>query len=158
MKFFGEFGFEQPTNLAFVQTLLLQGFKKFAHLALRVAELFSLRTAAAAGGDECSEAVADFEDAFLLQIAIDLDDGVGVDDECFGEATDSGELIAGDESAGLDGVTNLFFELNVDGDAGGRIGFAKHCTTVIAQCIIKDKGRLFFGIRLNQAGCKISYL
>lgn len=117
MKLSGEFGFKQASNFAFVQALLLQGFKEFVYLALRVAELFSLGSAAAARGDEGSQAVPDFEDAFLLQVAIDLDDGVGVDDEGLGERANSGKLVARDECAGLNGVTNLFLELNVDGDA-----------------------------------------
>jgi hypothetical protein len=38
-------------------------------------------------------------------------------------------------------VADLFFELNVDGHAGGRIGLSKHCATDIAQCISKDPAK-----------------
>jgi hypothetical protein len=30
-------------------------------------------------------------------------------------------------------MANLFLELNIDGNAGRRIGFAKHCAIYMAQ-------------------------
>jgi len=73
--------------------------------------------------------VAYFKQAFMLQLAIDLNDGIGIDDQRFGQTANTWQLIPGRNGAGLDGMTNLFLDLNVDGNTGGRIWFTKHCAT-----------------------------
>jgi hypothetical protein len=129
LKLSGDFGFEESPNLAFLQALFFQRVHKLVDQLLRVPHLFGPGLAAAAGDDEGSEPMPYLEHAFLLQLAIDLDDCVGVDDKSFGQTPNARQLIAVSQSAGFDGMANLFLELNVDRNAGRRIGFAKQCAT-----------------------------
>jgi hypothetical protein len=86
----------------------------------------------AAIGDECAGAVPKFDDAVVFELAVGLGDGVGIDHQLLGERTDAGQLVAGAERAGFDGVLHLFHQLQVDGDAGGRIGAEhRHRVTVL---------------------------
>ncbi len=85
---------------------------------LRVPHLFGPGSAAATGDDEGSESMPYLEHAFLLQLAINLDDGIRIDDQSFGQTADARKLISSRQSAGFDGVADLFLELNVDGNAG----------------------------------------
>jgi hypothetical protein len=102
----GEFGFKKSSNLAFVQTQFFQGFHKFAHQLLRVPHLFG-PGAAATGCDERSQSVPNLEHALLLQLAIRLDYGVGIDHQGFGKSANARELISGSQGAGFHGVAHL---------------------------------------------------
>jgi hypothetical protein len=70
--------------------------------------------------------MADFDDAFMLELAVGFGDGIWVDDERFGHLSDARQLIARAESAGFDGVFHLLHELEVDGNAGAVVESADH--------------------------------
>ena len=69
-------------------------------------------------GDEGAGALLGIEDAADLHLAVGAGDGVGVDGEIDGYATDGGELVSGAEGLGGDGGEDLVDELAIDGDAG----------------------------------------
>lgn len=133
MELSGHFGFKEPPNLTFLKTLFFQCVQKLADQMLRVPHLFGSGSAAATRTNEGAKSMAYFEHAFLLQLAIDLDDGIRVDDQGFGQASNGWQLITSCQSPRFDGMADLFLKLYVDRNAGGRIGFAKHCATVIAH-------------------------
>src|SRR5262252_2347964 len=113
---------EEPANLVVGQTTLakLLDCARNDRLAgtKRVGRLFP----AGSSGHERSGAVAEFDHALVLELAIRLCDGVRVDDELFGEGTDTGELLARAQSASFDGVLHLLHQLEVDRHAERRIG------------------------------------
>jgi hypothetical protein len=66
------------------------------------------------------------DDAVALEVLEGAGDGVGVDAEFGGEFADGGQEVVVVESAGGDGVADLVFDLEVDGDAGGGMDAEQH--------------------------------
>nr|WP_229669035.1 hypothetical protein [Edaphobacter acidisoli] len=118
MNLSGEFGLKEPTNFALRQTLFFQCVNELVDQFLRATYLFCPGQASPAGSYECSESMEYFQHAFLFQLAIDLDDGIGIDDERFRKTPNAWQLVSGRDCAGFDCMANLFLDLNVDGDAG----------------------------------------
>ena len=100
-----------------METLFPQFVDELLGKLLRVPDFVSLRLASA-GGDKGSETVVNLKDSLVLELAVDLDDGVGIYYQGFREAAYARQLIARYERARLNGMTNLLFELDVNGDAG----------------------------------------
>ena len=71
-------------------------------------------------GDERAGAVAQLDDAFVLELAVGLGHGVRVDHELLRQRADAGQLLARPQRAGFDGVLHLLHQLEVDGNAGRR--------------------------------------
>ena len=95
-------------------------------------------------GDERAGAVAQLDDAFVLELAVGLGDGVRVDHELLRQRPDAGQLLARPQRAGLDGVLHLLHQLEVDGHAGRGIGPEQHgsnCTTELIQCYCRRSSR-----------------
>jgi hypothetical protein len=80
-------------------------------------------TCAAAGFYECARALAQFENAGVFEFGVGLNDGVGADDEIFGEGADAGELVTVAQDAGFGGVLDLLHELEVERVAEGGVEF-----------------------------------
>ena len=72
----------------------------------------------------------------MFEFGVGLDDGVGADDEVFGEGTDAGELVAVAKEAGFGGVLDLLHELEVERVAEVGIEFLEEhdCISVRVQC------------------------
>src|SRR5207244_1267866 len=90
----GEFGLKESTNFAFSQTLFFQYVYEFVDQLLCVPHLFCLGQASPSGGDKCSESMPYFKHAFLFQLTIDLDDGIGVDDQRLCQAANAWQLLS----------------------------------------------------------------
>src|SRR5688572_1273786 len=71
--------------------------------------------------DKGAEAALQAQLPFLLQIAIDASDGVGVDAECDRELTHGRERVAGGERAAVDEQTDLLGQLHVNGQRARAI-------------------------------------
>ena len=103
---------------------------KFGHRCgndgLSGAQLVGQLLRAGAAGDERSGAMAQFDHPFVFELAIDLGDRVWIDDQLLGQRPDAGQLLARAQRAGFDGVLHLLHQLEVDGDAGGRIRAEQH--------------------------------
>ena len=78
--------------------------------------------------------MTNFDCPLAFEIAIHASHRVGIDDEGFRKGPNARQLAAWRERSGFDGVTNLFLDLQLDRDAGRRIGLSKHCGTYIEQC------------------------
>jgi hypothetical protein len=128
LKLASQFGVKEPTHFALVESLVSQSFYELSYKFLSVTHLVGPGFAPAAG-NERAHAVADLQDPFVLEIPINFDDRVGIDHQRFRQTANSGQLIARRQCASFDRVTDLFLELNVDRNAGGRIGLAKHSAT-----------------------------
>jgi hypothetical protein len=66
----------------------------------------------------------------VFELVVGLGDGVGADDEVFGEGADAGKLVAISEEAGFGGVTDLLHELEVEGLSGGGGELEEHTVLV----------------------------
>ena len=78
------------------------------------------------GGDERAGAVAQLDDALVLELAVGLGDGVRVDHELLRERADARQLLARAQRAGFDAVLHLLHQLEVDGHAGRGVGPEQH--------------------------------
>jgi hypothetical protein len=67
----------------------------------------------------------------VFEFGVGLDDGVGADDEVFGEGTDAGELVAVAKEAGFGGVLDLLHELEVEGLAEIGVEFLEEHTVSV---------------------------
>jgi len=92
---------------------LLDGVGEAA-LALGVGEDLALFL-----GNEDADAAAAFEEAVADQFLVGAGDGVGVDDERFGEDANGGELLAELELTEEDGAADVLDDLAIDGDVAG---------------------------------------
>src|SRR5712691_642682 len=77
-------------------------------------------------GDERAGAVAQLDDAFVLELPVGFGHGVRVDHKFLRQRTDAGQLLARAERARFDAVLHLLHQLEVDGNAGRGIGPKEH--------------------------------
>jgi hypothetical protein len=78
----------------------------------------------------------------VLEFGVGLDDGVGADDEVFGEGADAGELVAVAQDAGFGGVLDLLHKLEVEGVAEGGVEFLEeHGVSVYGYSVMEVSGR-----------------
>ena len=86
--------------------------------------------ARAFAGDERAGAVAQLDDAFVLELAVGLGHGVRVDHELLRQRPDAGQLLARPQRAGFDAVLHLLHQLEVDGNTRRGIGPKQHGSRV----------------------------
>src|SRR2546428_6309078 len=122
----GELRLEQPADLVLGDAALAQPLDGGGDDGLRGAQLVGGFLRARARGDERAGAVAQLDYALVLELAVRLRDRVRVDDELFRQRPDARQLLARAQRAGLDGVLHLLHQLEVDGDAGGRVRADDH--------------------------------
>src|SRR4051812_48369868 len=131
----GEMGFEQPTDLLVGHTSVTQFFDGGDDGRLRGPHLVGELPGRAVGGHERPGAMPQLDDALVFELAVSLGDGVRIDHQLLGDRPDAGQLIARVKRTGLDAVLHLLHQLQVDGNAGGRVGAEQHqlcysCNTV----------------------------
>lgn len=80
-------------------------------------------------GDEGTGAGAGGDDAFGFELAVRFGDGVGIDDELGGEATDGGEFLAFGEVAEGDFAFYVVDDLLIDRAGGRLIEIKLHCSS-----------------------------
>src|SRR5262245_29843429 len=131
----GELRLEQPADLVLGHAAVAQPFDGGGDDRLRGAKLVGGFLRARVRRHEGAGAVPQLDHALVLELAVCLGDRVGVDDELFRQRPDARQLLAGPERAGLDGVLHLLHQLEVDGNAGGRVGADDHghCATELVQ-------------------------
>jgi hypothetical protein len=84
----------------------------------------------------------------VFEFGVGLDDGVGADDEVFGEGTDAGELVAAAKEAGFGGVLDLLHELEVEGLAEIGVEFLEeHTVSVYGYSVMEGDGCPQVGLR-----------
>jgi len=88
------------------------------------------RAGASLDADESAGALAQFQEALMFELVVRLGDGVGADDELFGEGADARKLIAVLERAGFGSVTDLLHQLEVEGLAAYWGEFEEHAVLV----------------------------
>src|SRR5260221_8786324 len=128
----GELGLEEPADFLVRQAARAQLVDRGGDGRQSGFHRVGLLLRAGAARDERAGAVAQLDDALVLELAVRLGDRVRIDDELFGERTDAGQLFAGAERPGFDAVLHLLHELKGDGHAGRRIRSKQHwlrCTS-----------------------------
>ncbi len=127
-----EFGFDEAADLLFGETEGEEALDGVFDEGFGLFHASGEFSCVDFGGDEGAGALAEFDEAFVFEFAVCLGDGIGVHDDGFSEAADAGELVAGAEGSGFDPETDLFHQLEVDGDAGVGVEAEDHgCLSVI---------------------------
>jgi len=98
----------------------------------------------------------------VLELAVGADNGVGVHYEVLGQLADGGELVAFTECSCLYGVLDLLHELEVEGDAGGRVELEdqsvlvyRHTTHMRRTCQGLTVGSVSFGVGDEASGSEV---
>jgi hypothetical protein len=105
---------------------LPEGIHQGADTRLRLPELVGPRSAYASLQDERARPMAQFEHSVVLEFRVCFGYCVMAYYEFLSKRSNSGELIAGTEYAGVYRVPNLLHELQVEGLAEMRIEFKCH--------------------------------
>ena len=113
---------EQAPNLVFAETARAQPLNRCRHDRLARPHGVCQLPGSAIGADKCAGAVAELDDAFVLEFPVRLRDSVRIDDEPLGERPDTRQLLARSQGTCFNGVLHLLDQLQVDRDAGGGIG------------------------------------
>src|SRR5262249_6711031 len=121
---------EGAADFIVLEAIVAERVDECTHATTRGGHVTGEGAGAASDADESTRALAKLEEAFVFELVVGFGDGVGADDELFGEGADAGKLVTVGERAGFGGVADLLHELEIEGRAGGGRELEKHTVMV----------------------------
>src|SRR6266542_4875088 len=122
---------EQSSDLLVAHTPRAQPLDRRRDDGLPRTKLLGQLFSAGVRRHERAGAVPELDEAFVLQLAVGLGDGVRVDDEVLGKRTYPRQLFARSQRAGLDGVLHLLHQLEVNRGTERRVRAEDHCVAAV---------------------------
>src|SRR5262245_31571345 len=108
-------------NLFLGKAVTLQLFNEGSDALLRLAHAVRARLLSTPTGYIRARPMTEVQQALMLQLGIRFDHGVRADDQLLRQRANAGQTVAGLQNAGIDGVTDLLHQLQVERLSAGGV-------------------------------------
>src|ERR1051326_110707 len=125
---------KQAANFVRAQTELVESANRFLDHLQRPCRGSRVTTVGLLLRDKCAGAVAQLDDAFMLELAIRFGNGIGVHHQVLGHSPYARQLLAQPQCTRRNGVLYLLHQLEVDRNTGVGIRLEQHSGITKTNC------------------------